>query len=81
MKNSVFLVFMMMLFSGLLAIHTQVERRLSPVKMLETKLSRAEKSKKESEFELQLADDRLKDFQQQVATMMPDALKDAKGAA
>jgi TolA-binding protein len=75
MKNSLFLVYMLILFSGLLAIYANLQARLSPVDRLETQISRSEESRREAEFRAQLTADRFADFKQQMAALLPDAIK------
>lgn len=75
MKNSVFLAFCLLIFSGLVMAHALFKEHLSPVRFLEAKLERAEREKRESDFRSQLAAYQLADYQQQVATLLPDVLK------
>jgi TolA-binding protein len=51
---------------------------LSPVHHLQSQIERAEKEKQEAEFRTELAQARLRDFQQQVATLLPKAIEGNK---
>jgi TolA-binding protein len=80
MKNSVFLIFTLLLFTGLVALNGYVRLAYGPTPVLQTKLEIVKREKEEAEFKAQLAVHRLADYQQQIATLMPQALKDAKGS-
>lgn len=75
MKNSVFLAFCLMIFSALIMAHALFKEQLSPVKLLEARLERVEREKREFEFRSQLAAYQLADYQQQIATLIPSALR------
>ena len=55
--------------------HALFRETLSPVDQLSLKITAVEKEKKEAEFRALLAAGQLADYQQQVATLLPDAIK------
>lgn len=79
MKNSAFLVFSLILFSSLVALHALFQSRLNPTERLEARLRHVEHQRGEAEFRAQLASHRLADYQQEVATILPEALKNKAG--
>ena len=74
MKNTVFLTFSMMIVTLLILAHALFRETLSPVNRLEVKVEQLEKQKRESDFHAQLAQSRLADYQQDVATLLPSVL-------
>lgn len=78
MKNSAFLAFVLLVFAGLVAAHALIRETVSPAKVLSERLARVEKEKKEAELRERLATYQLLDFQQQVATLIPNALPKGK---
>jgi TolA-binding protein len=78
MKNSVFLIFMLLLFSGLVLTHAMFREEVGPERQLRVRNDVLEREKQEAEFKSELAEHRLNDFQQQVATLLPNSLKGKK---
>lgn len=75
MRNSAFLVFILILFSGFIALNGYVHSAFTPVGMLNKQVASLKQQTREAEFKQQLAQDQLRDFQAQVATVLPSALK------
>jgi TolA-binding protein len=75
MKNSWFIGFMAILFAGFIALHGVIRDRLSPVKILEHKIAQLEHEKQDAEFKATLARYSLSEYQQKIATLIPDAVK------
>ncbi len=75
MKNSVFLTFCLMIVTIFVSAHALFRDSLSPVDGLRSKIEELEREKREAEFQAQLAEHRLSDFQQDVATLLPSAIK------
>jgi TolA-binding protein len=75
MRSSVFLVFILILLSGFLALNGYVRSSFTPVGSLNHKVASLEQQARQAEFRQQLAQDQLKDFQAQVATVLPSAVK------
>ncbi|HVK60253.1 MAG TPA: tetratricopeptide repeat protein [Bdellovibrionales bacterium] len=75
MKNSWFVGFMSILCASFVALHGVVRDRLSPVKNLEHRIELLTQEKESAEFRTQLANYRLSEYQQQVAALMPEAIK------
>lgn len=69
------------MFSVLITAHALFKEQLSPVKFLEIKLEREEQERRQAQFMAQLASSQLADYQQQVATLLPGAIKDLPPAA
>jgi TolA-binding protein len=79
MKNAWFLSFTLVLVTAYVGLGGWLQQKMSPASRLEKQLALVERERKVAEFRQQLAAHQLADYQQQVATLMPDALKD-KGA-
>jgi TolA-binding protein len=75
MKNSTFLVFVMLVFSGGVALHGMWRSQFTPVPRLEAEIRRIDHEKEQAELRAQLVASELADFQQQVATLIPGAMK------
>jgi TolA-binding protein len=75
MKSSHFIAFMMFLFSGLVTLHALMREGVSPVPRLAARIERSEEEKAQAEFRAELARHELAEFQQQVATLLPQAVK------
>lgn len=75
MKNSVFVTFCLLIVTGLVIVHALFRESLSPVGHLQSQVEVLEKEKRTAEFRAQLAQSRLADYQQDVATLLPSALK------
>lgn len=75
MKNSWFLSFILVLVAGYVALNGWLHVKMSPVTRLQKQLEVVERGRQVSEFRQQLAAHQLADYQQQVATLMPEALK------
>lgn len=75
MKNSWFLSFILVLVTGYVALNGWLHEKMSPVTRLQKQLALNEQERKISEFRQQLASHQLADYQQHVATLMPQALE------
>lgn len=75
MRTSAFLVFILTLLSGFLALNGYVRSAFTPVGPLNKQIASLKEQTREARFRQQLAQDQLRDFQAQVATVLPSALK------
>jgi TolA-binding protein len=75
MRNSVFLVFILILFSGFLSLNGYLHQQFTPVKSLNAQIAQLQEKNREGQFKQQLAQDQLADFQSQVAVVLPGVLK------
>ncbi len=75
MRNSAFLVFILILFSGVLSLNGYLHQQFTPVGSLNTKIAQLVEKNREVQFKQQLAQDQLAEFQSQVAIVLPGALK------
>jgi TolA-binding protein len=75
MKNAWFLSFILVLVIGYVGLNGFLREKMSPATRLEKQLALVERERKIAEFRQQLAAHQLADYQQQVATLMPDALQ------
>ncbi|MES2856056.1 MAG: tetratricopeptide repeat protein [Bdellovibrionota bacterium] len=75
MGNNWFVGFMAILFAGFIALHGVIRDRLSPIKSLERQMTHLSAQKKEAEFKALLAQHSLNEYRQEVATLIPDAVK------
>jgi TolA-binding protein len=75
MKNSVFVAFCLVIVSALVSAHALFRQTLSPVKRLEKEVVHLEKERREAEFKARLVAHQLADYQQHVATLLPDAMR------
>ena len=64
-----------MIVCALVMAHALFRQTLSPVDQLNAKITAVEKEKKDAEFRAILAAGQLADYQQQVATLLPEAIK------
>lgn len=76
MKNAWFLSFTLVLVTAYVSLGGWLQAKMSPATRLEKQLALVDRERKIAEFRQQLAAHQLADYQQQVATLMPDALKD-----
>ena len=76
MKNSVFVAFCLVLVTALVSAHALFRHTLSPVKRMEKEIAALEKEKREADFKARLVAHQLADYQQHVATVLPDAMRD-----
>lgn len=76
MKNSVFVAFFLFMLSLLLGAHVVFRDQLRTPNRFETYLNRLSEERKQAEFRSELAHAQLREFQEQVATIVPEALKD-----
>ncbi|MES2963282.1 MAG: tetratricopeptide repeat protein [Bdellovibrionota bacterium] len=74
MKNAWFLSFTLVLVVGYVGLNGWLREKMSPATRLEKQLVLVERERKAAEFRQQLAAHQLADYQQQVATLMPEAL-------
>ncbi|MEK7355169.1 MAG: tetratricopeptide repeat protein [Bdellovibrionota bacterium] len=75
MKNSWFLAFILVLVTGYVSLNGWLHEKMSPTTRLEKQLALVEQRRTAAEFRQQLAAHQLADYQQNVATLMPEALK------
>ncbi len=75
MKTPVFLIFSTFLFAGFLQTYTYFRYKFSGVDELKAKVVRMEEEHQKSEMFRQLALYQLSEYQEQVAVLMPEALK------
>lgn len=75
MKNAWFLSFTLVLVTGYVSLGGWIQQKMSPASRLEKQLALVDRERKIAEFRQQLAAHQLADYQQHVATLMPDALK------
>lgn len=66
---------MLILFSGFLALNGYVHSAFTQTRSNEKQVAALEEQKRAAEFKQQLVQDQLRDFQAQVATVLPGALK------
>lgn len=65
----------MLIVTGLVVMHALFRESLSPAQDLHAQLTSLEKEKRAADFQVQLAQARLADYQQDIATLLPSALK------
>jgi TolA-binding protein len=75
MKNAVFLPFCMLIVTALVVAHSLFRESLSPAANLQAQVESAAQEKRAAVFQAQLAEARLADYQQDVATLLPSSLK------
>lgn len=75
MKNSTFLAFALILFSAFMSAYGFLRADLSPERRLQSRLAQVSREKEDAEFRAQLAAHQLADYQQHIATLLPDAIK------
>ena len=75
MKNTIFVSFCLVLFSMLMGAHMLFREGLNPTGRLEARIERLSKERQAAEFRELLAAHELAEFQQYVATLLPDAMK------
>lgn len=75
MKNAWFLSFILVLVTAYVALNGWLHQKMSPVTRLQKQLAIVERDRKISDFRQQLAAHQLADYQQHVATLMPQALE------
>lgn len=75
MKNTWFIGFTSILFAALIAFHGLVKEKLSPVERLQAQLTKTQEAKRAAELRAEIARHELSDYRQQVATLLPEALK------
>ena len=75
MRNSSFLVFILVLFSGFLSLNGYFHEQFTPTGSLDKQITQLKEKNRDAEFKQQLAQDRLADFQSQVAMILPGAIK------
>jgi TolA-binding protein len=75
MRNSAFLVFILILFAGLVGLNGYLHQQFTPVGGLSKQIATLKEKNREAEFKRQLAQDQLRDFQNQVAVVLPGAIK------
>lgn len=73
MKNSVFLSFCFFIVTVIVSVHGLVRQGVDPSKAYQHRLEAIEKEKREAEFKAQLAAHELADYQQQIATLLPES--------
>ena len=73
MRNSWFLVFILILFSGFLSFHGYLREQFAPSKNLRKQIAVLEEEKHRAELRSQLAYDQLAEFKSQVAVILPKA--------
>lgn len=79
MRNSGFLVFILVLLAGWLTLHGYVREQFSPAGGLEKRIASLEREKAQADLRSKLALDQLNDFRSQVAVVLPGVIE-AKGA-
>ncbi len=75
MKTSGFLVFMLILLSGFIGLNGYVRSAFTPVDSLNKQIASLKEQAREAKFKQLLAQDSLRDFQAQVATVLPSAIE------
>lgn len=81
MRNSWFLVYILILLSSLLAFHGELREQFSPSKNLQKQIAHLQEQKRQADLRSQLALDQLNDFKSQVAVLIPSALEQKTGDA
>ena len=74
MRNSWFLVFILILFSGFLAVNAEIHEHFSPAQNLAKKVAQLEQQKRQADLRSTLAADQLNEFKSQVAMILPEAI-------
>lgn len=74
MRNNWFLVFILILFSGVLALNGYIREHFNPTQSLIHKIAALEQAKRQADLRSRLALDQLNDFRSQVAIVLPQAL-------
>jgi TolA-binding protein len=75
MKTSHFVSFCLLIVSGLISFHALFKESLNPVDQLKGRVEILKKERESAELRAQLAQHELADYQQHVATLLPDAIK------
>lgn len=74
MKNSVFLIFSLILFCAFISLHALFKDSLSPIPRLEAEIERLDRERERADFKAMLLAYQLADYQQHVATLLPEAM-------
>jgi TolA-binding protein len=75
MKNFVFLNFCMMLVAALVSAHSLFKTAITPVEDFQSRIKALDREKQEAELKAQIHAYKLAEFQQDVASLLPDAIR------
>lgn len=75
MRNSTFLVFILILLCGYVSLNGYIHQRFTPVESLNKQIAQLKEKNRETQFKEQLAQDQLAEFRSEVAVMLPGAIK------
>jgi TolA-binding protein len=75
MKTSVFVSFCLVLLSAILSTHFIFRNSFGATDKVKLQLAQIDKQRQEADFRAQLLAHQLNDYQQQVATLLPEAVK------